>query len=173
MMRVLNILFLLGTLVFIQGCSTTSTLKGQSFYHGPASVSEDKATIYFYRPPHPIGNAVTQNISIDGVPVGTLPDGSYFVTEVAGGTHEVVSARSNWIDGNIADAKFPLTVEVGKTYFVTQQTSQLPYNDDRSLAPVYKGSFGLVTHYFRWARVPQKEAEIWMQICRRSPVLKF
>jgi hypothetical protein len=148
-------------------------LDGQPYYQGPAETSSDSATLYFFRKEHDVGRAVSQNILIDEKLVGALPNGGYFKTQVPAGTRAVVASRANILDGELGDGEFTLTLENGKTYFVANETSRLPYTDDRGLTAVKEGTFKRFEHYyFRWATVSQVEAEKRMRGCRLVPTVR-
>lgn len=153
----------------LQGCTSSPSLEGSPYYRGPAESNDSMATVYIFREEHRIGSSVTQNISINGKLVGSLPNGGYLVTRLGSGVHKILANRANPIDGNLSDATFKLDVETGKTYFIAQETSSIPYKDNRGLSVVKEGSFRSVRHYFRWAMVPQHEAEDRMKSCRLVP----
>ena len=168
MSRLLLITSLFLTVV-LQGCASGPSLDGSPYYRGPAESNNSIATVYIFREKHSIGSAVTQDISIDGKLVGSLPDGGYLVARVGPGAHEMLSRRANTLSGDLSDAVFKIEVETGKTYFIAQETSSTLYKDNRGLSLVKEGSFRHVRHYFRWAMVPQNEAETRMKSCRLVP----
>lgn len=164
---------LLGALAMLQGCSSGPSLAGQPYYQGPAEASGDSATLYFFREEHEVGSAVSQNIFIDEKLVGALPNGGYFKTQVAAGTRSVVASRGSFLQGDLGDGKFNLVLESGKTYFIANETSRRPYEDDQGLTEVQEGTFRQFEHYyFRWASVPQGEAEKRMKACRLVPAVR-
>jgi hypothetical protein len=168
MSRLLLIACLLG-IVTLQGCASGPSLEGSPYYRGPAESSDSMATVYIFREKHSIGSAVTQNVSIDGKLVGSLPNGGYLVTRIGPGSHEMLFRRANFLHGDLSDAVFKVELEVGKTYFIAKETSSMPYKDSRGLSLVEEGSFRLVRYYFRWAMVPKNEAEMRMKSCRLVP----
>lgn len=172
MFRAIFISFVFGVFSLLQGCSSGPSLVGQPYYRGPAEVSSDSATIYFFRNKNKTGSAVTQNIAIDGKFVGTLPNGGYFKVKTTAGTRNVVASRGNFLQGELGDGEFKLLLESGKAYFVANETSTRPYTDDRGLTDVKEGTFRSSEHYyFRWAALPQAEAEQRMQACQLVPTI--
>lgn len=168
MFRLLLIFGLFG-IVTLQGCASGPSLEGSPYYRGPAESNDSMATVYIFREKHSLGSNVTQNVSIDGKLIGSLPDGGYLVARIGPGVHEILTRRASILSGDLGDAVFKIEVETGKAYFIAQETSSTPYKDSRGLSLAKEGSFGLVHYYFRWAMVPQDEAEMRMKSCRLVP----
>jgi hypothetical protein len=70
-----------------------------------------KALVYFYRPRRLVGMAVGFNVRENGVQIGGLPNGSYFVYDAAPGTHSFTAATE-------VTKSVTLTVQAGKTYYI-------------------------------------------------------
>lgn len=158
--------------VALQGCASGPSLEQRPYYQGPAVSSSNLATVYFFREHHPVGEGVTQNISIKGDLIGALPSGGYLIVQVNPGVYNVRSKRAHFLQGDLSDAEFEIDIEAGKTYFFAQERSSMPYRDERGLSKVKQGGFKhYIQYYFRWAKVPQNEAEERMKYCRLVPVL--
>jgi hypothetical protein len=71
-------------LVLITGCSTVQTGQQFSPVSGP---SASLATVYIYRPNNSPGAALGVDIKDNGIDIGTLQDGTYFVYHTNPGQH--------------------------------------------------------------------------------------
>jgi len=71
-------------LVLITACSSVQTGQQSSAVSGP---SPNLATVYFYRPHSSPGAAVGVDIKDNGIDIGTLQDGNYFVYHTNPGLH--------------------------------------------------------------------------------------
>ena len=71
-------------LVLLPACSSMQTGQQSSAVSGP---SQNLATVYFYRPHNSPGAAVGVDIKDNGIDVGTLQDGTYFVYHTNPGEH--------------------------------------------------------------------------------------
>ncbi|WP_176471521.1 DUF2846 domain-containing protein [Pseudomonas sp. Irchel s3h14] len=160
---------LIAATALLQGCASAPSLEGQPFYQAPAEVSANSATVYFLRQPNTVGAGVAENIEVDGLHVGMLPSGGFFTVTLLPGTHAVQAKRQNFLAGDLGDGSFTITVEKGKTYFIANQTSTVPYRDNWAVTEVKDGSFRLEKFYFRWANVPQNDAEKMLKTTRRVP----
>jgi hypothetical protein len=78
-------------LVFITACSSVQTNQQPSAVSGP---SPNLATVYFYRAQSSPGAVVGVDIKDNGLDIGTLQDGTYFVYHANPGQH-VLSATTN------------------------------------------------------------------------------
>lgn len=161
-------LWLTGALV-LSGCASTS-LEGQPFFDGIEQPPSDRGYLYFLRPAGPIGSAVVPTIEVDKLPVGTLPAGSYFRTELPAGSYRVKSTTPPVISGS-ENKEFTLRVQNGATYFIVDQQSTSPYSDGRTLGRVNDGSYGGTRFYFRYALMEQASALRALEYCRLSPSL--
>lgn len=170
MIKKLRAIFIVACFSLLQACAGIS-LEGQPHYEGPATASHDSATVYFFRNANHIGSAVDQKILISGNVVGILPNGGYFKTQLDAGTYTVESVRANAIQGKSSDDHFDITVKNGQIYFIAQQTSPIRYTDSHSLTEIKSSRFGGTEYHFRWALIPQDQAETLMRRCRLVPDL--
>lgn len=155
--------------VALQGCASGPSLEGQPYYNGPTISNSNVATVYFFREHHPIGRGVAQDISINEEVVGSLSSGGYFMVQLDPGVKKVRARRTQFLQGDLGDADFDIDVAPGRIYFFAQETSSVPYSDRREVSKVRKGGFNYIQYYFRWAVVPQNEAEMRMRFCRLNP----
>src|SRR5258705_8033465 len=75
-------------LVLITACSSVQTGQQSSAVSGP---SPNLATVYFYRPHSSPGAAVGVDIKDNGIDIGTLQDGTYFVYHTNPGQHALAA----------------------------------------------------------------------------------
>jgi hypothetical protein len=75
-------------LVLITACSTVQTGQQSPTVSGP---SPNLATVYFYRPHSSPGAAVGVDIKDNGIDIGTLQDGNYFVYHTNPGQHALTA----------------------------------------------------------------------------------
>jgi hypothetical protein len=75
-------------LVLITACSSVQTGQQSSAVSGP---SPNLATVYFYRPHSSPGAAVGVDIKDNGIDIGTLQDGTYFVYHTNPGQHALTA----------------------------------------------------------------------------------
>jgi len=75
-------------LVLITACSSVQTGQQSSAVSGP---SPNLATVYFYRPHSSPGAAVGVDIKDNGIDIGTLQDGTYFVCHTNPGQHALTA----------------------------------------------------------------------------------
>jgi uncharacterized protein DUF2846 len=75
-------------LVLITACSTVQTGQQSSTVSGP---SPSLATVYFYRPHSSPGAAVGVDIKDNGIDIGTLQDGTYFIYHTNPGQHALTA----------------------------------------------------------------------------------
>jgi hypothetical protein len=73
----------------------------------------DKASVYVYRN-ETMGAAIKMPVVLNGKLVGDTASMTYFLLEVAPGTHELVSKGEN-------DSALSLSVQGGRNYFVWQE----------------------------------------------------
>ena len=81
--------FTLCLLVLLTACSTVQT--GQQSSSTVPDPSANLATVYFYRPHSSPGAAVGVDIKDNGVDIGTLQDGNYFVYHTNPGLHALTA----------------------------------------------------------------------------------
>src|ERR1700760_3970849 len=93
-------------LVFISACSSVQTNQQPSAVSNP-----NQATVYFYRTQSSPGAAVGVDIKDNGLDIGTLQDGTYFVYHANPGQH-ILSATTD--TASTQNLKF----EAGATYYI-------------------------------------------------------
>src|SRR6266404_1864413 len=76
-------------LVLLTACSSMQT--GQQSSSTGSDPSANLATVYFYRPHSSAGTAVGVDIKDDGIDIGTLQDGNYFVYHTNPGQHALTA----------------------------------------------------------------------------------
>jgi hypothetical protein len=72
----------------INACSSVQTGQQSSAVSGP---SPNLATVYFYRPHSSPGAVVGVDIKDNGIDIGTLQDGTYFVYHTSPGQHALTA----------------------------------------------------------------------------------
>jgi hypothetical protein len=75
-------------LVLVTACSPVQTGQQSSTVSGP---NPNLATVYFYRPNNSPGAAVGVDIKDNGIDIGTLQDGAYFVYHTNPGQHALTA----------------------------------------------------------------------------------
>ena len=75
-------------LILLAACSSVQTGQQSSAVSGP---SPNLATVYFYRPHSSPGAAVGVDIKDNGIDIGTLQDGTYFVYHTNPGQHALTA----------------------------------------------------------------------------------
>jgi len=95
-------------LVLITACSSVQTNQQPLAVSGP---SPNLATVYFYRTNSSPGAAVGVDIKDNGVDIGTLQDGTYFVYHANPGEHILAATTDTTSTQNL---KF----QAGATYYV-------------------------------------------------------
>ena len=100
--------FTLLLLALIAGCSSGPT--GQQPSSVPAPVS-NLATVYFYRTQASLGAATGVDLKDNGLDIGTLQDGTYFVYHANPGQHVLTATTDSTATQNF---KF----QAGATYYI-------------------------------------------------------
>jgi hypothetical protein len=100
--------FTLLLLALIAGCSSGPTGQQSSSVPGPVS---NLATVYFYRTHTSLGAVVGVDLKDNGIDIGTLQDGTYFVYHANPGQH-VFAATTN----TTSTQNFKL--QAGATYYI-------------------------------------------------------
>jgi len=106
---------LLLTLVLVMsGCASVPMASLDDDAQGKLfAVKPDKSNIYVYRN-EGFGGAITMTVSLDGKVAGQSGPQTYFLWEVAPGSHEIASHAEDV-------SKLTLTTEAGKSYYVWQE----------------------------------------------------
>jgi uncharacterized protein DUF2846 len=89
-------------------CNSVQTGQQSSFVSGP---SPSLATVYFYRPQNSPGAAVGVDITDNGIDVGTLQDGTYFVYHANPGQHSFTATTDTASTQNFR-------LQAGATYYI-------------------------------------------------------
>jgi len=168
MLRVLLFSFLMGTLAMLQGCSSGPSLENQPYYKGPMEARSDSATVYVFRPTDNGNRFVNLSIKLDEQPIAELPSGGYIKLQMPEGTH-LFEAATPPLGGAFLGDRFNISVKKGNVYFIAAEVRQTPPADNQTLGVVKDGRFGGEHLFFRWAMVPQLEAELRMRFCQLVP----
>ncbi len=102
-------------LVLITACSTVQTGQQSSTVSSP---SPNLATVYFYRPHSSPGAAVGVDIKDNGIDIGTLQDGNYFVYHTNPGLHALTATTDTASTQNF-------TLQAGAIYYI--ETGVVPH----------------------------------------------
>jgi hypothetical protein len=78
------------------------------------AVSSGQARLVFFRESHFAGSIVTLRLWVDGVRVGSLPNGSVLIVDHTPGTVRV--RFDQW--GSFSPVSFPITAEAGHEYYI-------------------------------------------------------
>jgi hypothetical protein len=105
-MKVLDRSLVFLALVLISACSSV-----QSPNSSVAAPNPTLATVYFYRLHSSLGGAVGVDIKDNGIDIGTLQDGTYFVYHANPGQHAVTVTTDTTSSQN-------MTLQAGATYYV-------------------------------------------------------
>jgi hypothetical protein len=73
--------------------------------------SSNLATVYFYRSPNSPGTAVGVDIKDNGIDIGTLQDGAYFVYHTSPGQHALTATTDTASTQNF-------TLQAGAMYYI-------------------------------------------------------
>jgi len=95
-------------LVLITACSSVQPGQQSSSVAGP---SPNLATVYFYRTHNSPGAVVGVDIKDNGIDIGTLPDGSYFVYHANPGQHALTATTDTTSAKN-------LKLQAGANYYM-------------------------------------------------------
>jgi hypothetical protein len=95
-------------LVLLPACGSVQTGQQSSTVSGP---SPNLATVYFYRPHSSPGAAVGVDIKDNGIDIGTLQDGTYFVYHTNPGQHAVTATTDTTSTQNFR-------LQAGATYYM-------------------------------------------------------
>jgi Protein of unknown function (DUF2846) len=95
-------------LVLLAACSTVQTGQQFSALSGP---SPNLATVYFFRPHNSPGAAVGLDIKDNGIDIGTLQDGNYFVYHTNPGQHALTATTDTASTQNF-------TLQAGAIYYI-------------------------------------------------------
>jgi Protein of unknown function (DUF2846) len=114
-------------LVLITACSSVQTGQQSS---SVASPSPNLAIVYFYRTHNSPGAVVGVNIKDNGIDIGTLPDGSYFVYHAVPGQHTLTATTDTTSANN-------LRLQAGATYYVNAGVVPSQHLSQPSLSVVF------------------------------------
>lgn len=95
-------------LVLITACSSMQTGQQSSSVSSP---SPSQATVYFYRPHNSPGAVVGVDIKDNGIDIGTLQDGTYFVYHANAGQHSLTATTDTASTQNFR-------LQAGATYYI-------------------------------------------------------
>jgi len=95
-------------LAFIAACSSMQTGQQSSSVSAP---SPNVATVYFYRPQNSPGGAVGVDITDNGIDIGNLQDGTYFVYHANPGQHSFTATTDTTSTQNFR-------LQSGATYYI-------------------------------------------------------
>ncbi len=105
---------LLALVVLLSGCASVPMASLEDDAQAKRFTAKaDKSNIYVYRNEN-FGSAIAMTVSLDGKVAGQSGPQTYFVWEVAPGSHEIASHTEN-----VSTLK--LTTEAGKSYYVWQE----------------------------------------------------
>ena len=96
-------------LVLLTACSSTQT--GQQSSSTVSDPSANLATIYFYRAHNSAGTPVGLDIKDNGIDIGTLQDGNYFVYHTNPGQHALTATTDTASTQNF-------TLQAGAIYYM-------------------------------------------------------
>ena len=96
-------------LVLLTACSSVQT--GQQSSSTVSDPSANLATVYFYRPHSSPGPAVGVDIKDNGIDIGTLQDGNYFVYHTRPGQHALTATTDTASTQNF-------TLQAGAIYYM-------------------------------------------------------
>jgi hypothetical protein len=113
-------------LVLTTACSSVQT---GSQYSAPIP-SSNVATVYFYRPQNSSGAAVGVDIKDNGVDLGTLQDGTYFVFHATPGQHAFTATTDTAATQNF-------TLQGGATYYIKAGVASRQHLAQPSLSVVF------------------------------------
>src|SRR5258708_5036636 len=97
-------------LVLLTACSSMQT--GQQSSSTGSDPSANLATVYFYRPHNSPGAAVGVDIKDNGIDIGTLQDGNYFVSHTNPGQHALTATTDTASTQNFE-------LQAGATHYCT------------------------------------------------------
>lgn len=101
-------------LVVLSGCASVPMSNLDADQSAKAfNVAPDKANIYLYRNEQ-LGAAVTMPVMLNGKLMGRTAAKTYFLWQVAPGTHEITSIGED-------TSTLKLTTEAGRNYYVWQE----------------------------------------------------
>jgi hypothetical protein len=115
-------------LVLLTACSSVQT--GQQPSSTVSDPSASLATVYFYRSPNSPGTAVGVDIKDNGIDIGTLQNGTYFVWHTNPGQHALTSTTDT-----AATQNFEL--QAGAIYYMEAGVVPQQYLFQPSLSVVF------------------------------------
>jgi uncharacterized protein DUF2846 len=114
-------------LVLLPACSSVQTGQQSPTVSGS---STNLATVYFYRPDNSPGGAVGVDIKDNGIDVGTLQDGTYFVYHTNPGQHALTATTDTASTQNFK-------LESGAIYYMEAGVAPQEYLFQPSISVVF------------------------------------
>lgn len=114
-------------LVLITACSSVQTGRQSSSVSAP---SPKMATVYFYRPQNSPGGAVGIDITDNGIDIGNLQDGTYFVYHANPGQHSFTATTDTTSSQNFR-------LQSGATYYIKASVVPRQHLFEPSLGVVF------------------------------------
>jgi hypothetical protein len=115
-------------LFLLSACSTVQT--GQQSTSAVSDPSANLATIYFYRPYSSPGAALGVDIKDNGIDIGTLQDGAYFVYHTNPGQHALTATTDT---ASTQD----FTLQAGAIYYMEASVTPRQHLFQPSLSVVF------------------------------------
>lgn len=94
--------------IFLTSCAS---VEREAAPASPDRPEPGKALVIFYRERHYIGGGVSYKVLDNGMRIGGLANGTYFVYQAKPGAHKFTASTE-------ATGEHVLTVEAGKTYYI-------------------------------------------------------
>jgi Protein of unknown function (DUF2846) len=114
-------------LVFTTACSSVRTGQQSSSVSAP---SPNMATVYFYRPQNSPGGAVGVDITDNGIDIGNLQDGTYFIYHANPGEHSFIATTNTTSSQNFR-------LQSGATYYIKASVVPRQHLFEPSLSVVF------------------------------------
>jgi Protein of unknown function (DUF2846) len=103
--------FTLLLLLLLAACNTVQVGPPNPYASAPTAPSTNLATVYFYRTHRSLGGATGVDIKDNGIDIGTVQDGTYFVYHTGPGQHAFTATTDTTSSQN-------LNLQAGATYYV-------------------------------------------------------
>ena len=115
------------SLAFITACSSTQTAQQTPVVSGAAP---NQATVYFYRLQNSPGAVTGIDLKDNGIDIGTLQDGTYFVYHANPGVHALTATTDTAATQNF-------TLQPGATYYIKANVARKQETFQPSLSVVF------------------------------------